>query len=157
MKKPNDISDISSKLIKIGSSKWKSHTAFKFNQCATHEIFPDKLKTAIVYPFHKINSKHHGSNCRPIFILPVFSKKYNWLTEYIDIHTILYEKQFIFQKDKFTQHVQETNQSSASAASYEERILTVISEMSQFIQDSFCFSFCTALGLATIFVCLLCK
>ena len=28
--------------------------------------------------------------------------------------------------------------------------------MSYFIQDSFCFSFCTALGITTIFVCLLC-
>ena len=35
MKKLNVIYDISSKLIKIGATKWKSHTSFKFNQCAT--------------------------------------------------------------------------------------------------------------------------
>ena len=97
MKKLNDIYDISSKLIKIGATKWKSHIEFKFNQCATHEMFPDKLKTAIVYPFHKTNSKRHGSYCRPIFILPIFSiifgkAIYNWLTEYFDIHKVLYEK-----------------------------------------------------------------
>ena len=53
--------------------------------------------------------------------------------------------------------MQETNQSTASAAGYQERILTVIQEIFQFTQDSFCFSFSTALGLATIFVCLLYK
>ena len=51
--------------------------------------------------------------------------------------------------------MQETKQSTASAASYQERILIVIQEIFQFTQDSFSFSFITVLGLAIIFVCLL--
>ena len=43
MKKANDNCGISPRLIKIGASKLKSHTAFLFNQCLTHGIFADKL------------------------------------------------------------------------------------------------------------------
>ena len=58
MKKAYDKYGISPKLIKIGASKLKLHVAFIFNQCLTHGTFPYKLKTAIVYPIHKRNSKH---------------------------------------------------------------------------------------------------
>ena len=58
MKKANDIYGISLKLTKTGASKLKLHMTFTFNQCLIHGIFPDKLKTAIVYPIQKGNSKH---------------------------------------------------------------------------------------------------
>ena len=58
MKKANDIHGISPKHLKTGASNLKSHIAFIFNQCLIHRVFPDKLKTAIVYPIHKGNSKH---------------------------------------------------------------------------------------------------
>ena len=74
MKKANDNYGISPKLIKIGASKLKLHVAFIFNQCLTHGIFPYKLKTAIVYPIHKRNSKHQCSNYRPISILLILSR-----------------------------------------------------------------------------------
>ena len=53
-----DIYGISLKLTKTGASKLKLHMTFTFNQCLIHGIFPDKLKTAIVYPIQKGNSKH---------------------------------------------------------------------------------------------------
>ena len=62
MKKANDIYGISTELIRIGASKLKLHIAFIFNQCLTHGVFPDKLKTATAYPIHKGNSKHQCSN-----------------------------------------------------------------------------------------------
>ena len=40
------------KIFKIGASKLKSRTAFIFNQCLIHGVFPDKLKFAIVYSIH---------------------------------------------------------------------------------------------------------
>ena len=109
MKKVNDIYGISLTLIKIGNSKLKSHIAFIFNQCLIHGILPDKLKTTIVYPIHKGNSKHQCSNYRPISILPVLSKifeklMYCRLIEFLDKHKILYKKPFTFQKGKSTRH-----------------------------------------------------
>ena len=62
MKKANDIYGISTKLFKIGASKLKLHIALVFNQCLIHGVFPDKLKTATVYPIHKGNSTHQCSN-----------------------------------------------------------------------------------------------
>ena len=72
--KGNRIYDISPKLIKIGVSRLKFHIAFIFNECLTHGIFSDILKTVIVYPIHKGESKHQFSKYRPISILPILSK-----------------------------------------------------------------------------------
>ena len=58
IKKANDIYGIFPNLIKIGASKLKSYIAFIVRQCLIHGMFPDKLKTAIVYPIHKRNTKH---------------------------------------------------------------------------------------------------
>ena len=109
MKKANDIYGISPKLFKIGASNLKSHIAFIFNQYLIHGVFPDKLRTAIVYPIHKGNSKHQCSNYQQISILPILSKiseklMYSRLIEFNDKHKILYKKQFGFQTGKSTQH-----------------------------------------------------
>ena len=44
------------------------------NESFRHGVFPDNLKVGMVYPIHKGDSEMVCSNCRPISILPLFSK-----------------------------------------------------------------------------------
>ena len=71
-------------------------------------IFPEKLKTAFIYPIYKGKSKFDCSNYRPICILSLLSKIYEKLMHtrlmgFINKH-ITYKHQYGFQKSKSTEH-----------------------------------------------------
>ena len=72
-------------------------------------IVPDKLKSAVIYPIHKGETKMLCSNYRPISILPIFNKileklMHKRLTSFLDRHNILYTHQYGFQRGKSTDH-----------------------------------------------------
>ena len=60
------------------------------------------LKIAKVTPIYKANESNNTSNCKPISVLPCFSKilerlMYNHLYKHLKENNIIYEKQFGFQ------------------------------------------------------------
>ena len=71
--------------------------------------FPDKLKIAKITPLFKSGETDLLNNYRPISVLPVFSKileriMYNRVYKHISDNSLLYEKQFGFQKECSTEH-----------------------------------------------------
>ena len=71
--------------------------------------FPDGLKLAKVLPIYKSEDEQLVQNYRPISVLPFFSKIFeklvsNYLIDFIDNHSILYNKQFGFRKFHSTSH-----------------------------------------------------
>ena len=73
-KNTNDVYDISTKLVKLGSKSISKILVHIFNHSLRHGIFPEKLKIAYIIPIHKGESKTCLNNYRPISILPDFSK-----------------------------------------------------------------------------------
>ena len=72
--------------------------------------FPHRLKIVRVIPLYKAGDPANISNCRPISVLPCFSKMlerimYSRLYKYLTTEKILYPKQFGFQRDHSTEHV----------------------------------------------------
>jgi len=72
-------------------------------------VFPESLKIAKVIPAFKAGDPTLFSNYRPISILPAFSKlfekvmyMYNQLTNFLNLHNILYSKQFGFHNNHST-------------------------------------------------------
>ena len=71
--------------------------------------FPDEMKLANILPIYKSENEQLVQNYTPISVLPYFSKIYerviyNHIIDYIDDHTILYDKQFGFRKGHSTSH-----------------------------------------------------
>ena len=70
-------------------------------------VFPESLKIAKVIPVFKADDPTLFSNYRPISILPAFSKlfekvMYNRLINFLNLHNILYSKQFGFRNNRST-------------------------------------------------------
>ena len=70
----------------------------------------DALKIALVTPVYKENDKHTFSNCRPISVLPCFSKilerlMYKKAIRFFNKHHFLSRYQYGFRAGHFTQHV----------------------------------------------------
>ena len=73
------------------------------------EIFPDKLKIAKLSPIFKNGKKYLLTNCRPISVVPCFSKileriMYDRLYNYLTENKILFKKQFGFRSGHSTDH-----------------------------------------------------
>ena len=72
-------------------------------------VVPDKFKLARVIPVYKTGSRTNLNNYRPISLLPIFNKilesiMLKRLTKFIDIHKIIYNKQFGFRSNHSTEH-----------------------------------------------------
>ena len=70
-------------------------------------VFPESLKIAKLIPVFKADNPTLFSNYRPISILPAFSKlfekvMYNRLINFLNLHNILYSKQFGFRNNRST-------------------------------------------------------
>ena len=70
-------------------------------------VFPESLKIATVIPVFKVDDTILFSNHGPISILPAFSKlfekvMYNRLINFLNLHNILYSKQFRFRNNHST-------------------------------------------------------
>ena len=73
------------------------------------EVFPEKLKLAKVIHIFKFGKNELLPNCRPISVLPCFSKileriMYNRFYEYLTKNNLLFDKQFGFRKGHSTEH-----------------------------------------------------
>ena len=80
-----------------------------FNLSLQFCIFPDNLKIASVTTLSKGDENYELGNYRPLSVLPCLSKimekiKYNRLCKYLSQNSILYKKQFRFQKGHSTDH-----------------------------------------------------
>ena len=80
-----------------------------FNLSLQTGIFPDKLTIVRVTPLFKGGGNYELGNCRPISVLPCFSKilekiMYNRFYKYLTDNSILYKKQFGFQEGHSTEH-----------------------------------------------------
>ena len=70
------------------------------NLSLSTDVFPVSLKIAKVIPVFKADDPTLFSNYRSISILPAFSKifekdMFNRQTEFLNLHNILYSKQFL--------------------------------------------------------------
>ena len=79
-----------------------------FTASFCERIAPDNLKSAVIYPIRKGETKILCSNYRPISILHIFSKileklMHKRLTSFLDRY-ILYKHQYSFQRGKSTDH-----------------------------------------------------
>jgi hypothetical protein len=106
--KAADIYGISTKMIKEGGPVMVEIITKLFNMSIAQGKFPDALKNAKVIPIHKDDSRSEMSNYRPISLLPTLSKiieklMYARLISFFTKHNILYENQFGFQSNMFTE------------------------------------------------------
>ena len=108
-RKASDIYGISPKLVKLSFERIKKILSQIFAASFHKGIVPDKLKSALIYPIHKGETKMLCSNYRPISILSIFSKileklLHKRLTSFLDRYDILYKHQYGFQRGKPTEH-----------------------------------------------------
>ena len=78
-----------------------------FNLLIEKDVFPGDLKTARLTPIYKSEDNSEVSNCRPISVLPCFSKILERMMDnrlYKDLmeNNVLYSKQFGFQNGHST-------------------------------------------------------
>ena len=78
------------------------------NTSLSTSVFPESLNIARVIPVFKADDPTLFSNYRPISIFPAFSKLfekvilYNRLIHFLNLHNILYSKQFGFRNNHST-------------------------------------------------------
>lgn len=65
---------ITSKTIKNCSDQLAGPLSMIFNKSMEEDIVPDDLNIAKIIPVYKSADKKTNSNCRPISVLPAFSK-----------------------------------------------------------------------------------
>ena len=76
-----------------------------FTASFCEDIVPEKLKSAVIYPIHKDETKMLRSSYRFISILPIFSKIFEKLrTLFLSRYNILHKHQYGFQRGKSTDH-----------------------------------------------------
>ena len=102
--------NISSNVVNETSDIFFTPLKYIFNLSFQQGIFPENLKIAKVSPVYKKDEEFLLTNYRPTSVLPCFSKlleriMYNRLFKYLSENSILYKKQFGFQKSHSTEHV----------------------------------------------------
>ena len=95
--------EISLKLLKRCSSEFSKPLSHICNHSLIAEVFPQRLKHAIVKPLFKNSNKSIPSNYRPISLLTSFSKvfekvMYSRLINYFNSNNIITPSQFGFRK-----------------------------------------------------------
>jgi hypothetical protein len=100
--------EITSKILKSCASIISFPLSYICNYSLHTGIFPDHLKIAVVKPLHKKGDKSNISNCRPILLLPIFSKAfekamYNRLNHHLYTNNILVPEQRAFRKGMSTE------------------------------------------------------
>ena len=96
------VDDISYNIIKKCFGVLCKPLVYRFQLSLDKDVFSDDVKIAKVTAIHKDGNSSDISNCRPISVLPCFSKflerlMCNRICKYLKENNILYEKQFGFQ------------------------------------------------------------
>ena len=107
--KASGYDDINSTVIKSSYDQLFSPLFHICNISLKYGCFPDKMKIAKIKPLFKADETELVSNYRPISVLPVFSKlleriMYNRIYDHVTTNSLLYEKQFGFQKQSSTEY-----------------------------------------------------
>ena len=105
--KCDDTYDIPVKILKLSKNVTAPTLCYLINNCINKGVFPSALKIAKVLPIYKGSDRDIASNCRPIFILPHFSKIFEKilkrnLSDFINKYKIISENQYGFQENKST-------------------------------------------------------
>ena len=98
-----DVYGISNNFLKLHKNSLTPKLTLLINNCLDNGIFPDCLKISVVTPIHKKGSKTDMSNYRPISILPVFSKVFEYvlkrrLENHLDSNQVMSNNQFGYTK-----------------------------------------------------------
>ena len=85
----------------------KHSLLYILNLSLLHGVFPNELKIAKVLPLFKSDDPMKFNNYRPVSLLSILSKifekaMYSRLVNFLEMHKILYEKQFGFRKKRST-------------------------------------------------------
>ena len=99
---------IATKILKINAPFISSLLSYIFNKSMISGIFPTRLKYATIKPIFKNGDKKNVANCRPISILPSFSKilekiMYIRLMNHLETNNILAVEQFGFRTSSSTE------------------------------------------------------
>ena len=101
--------NISSSVVNEISNIFFTPLKYIFNLSLQQRIFSENLKIGKVSPIYKKDEEFLLTNCRPISVLPCFSKLLerimcNRLFKYLSENSILYQKQFGIQTSHCTEH-----------------------------------------------------
>ena len=96
-------------ILKIAAPIIVPHIVSIFNLSFETGIFPDLMKLAKVVPIFKSGCNLLVTNYRPISLLPILSKIFERIVHkqlyaFLELHSVIYESQFGFQKNKSTLH-----------------------------------------------------
>ena len=102
-----DAYDVPVKLIKCIGSSLKESLTDLINESFSSGVYPTMLKYAQVVHVYKGKSQLEVTNYRPISLLPIFNKIFEKLMharliKFLDMHKIIFNHQFGFQKNKST-------------------------------------------------------
>ena len=105
--KAPDAYDVPVKLIKCIGNSFKEPLTDLINESFSSGVYPTMLKYAKVVPVYKGKSQLEVTNYRPISLLPIFNKIFEKLMharliKFLDMHKIIFNHQFGFQKNKST-------------------------------------------------------
>jgi hypothetical protein len=103
-----DAYGLSNYFVKLHKKHLISNLTTLINECMKSQTFPDCLKVAIVKPIFKNGDKSEVSNYRPISILPIFSKIFEYvlkrrLEDYVYANNIMSKTQFGYTKGSNTE------------------------------------------------------
>ena len=108
-KKSSGPCSVPTKLLKLSANELSIPLSDICNSSFREGSFPNKNKLAKIIPVHKKGSTKDVNNYRPISLLSIFGKimeklMATRLTNYLEIHNIIYENQFGFRAGFSTTH-----------------------------------------------------
>lgn len=102
-----DLFYLNSKIVKLSANYISEVLQHIFNVCVDESIFPNVLKLSKIIPIHKKGSKTSYDSYRPISLVPVLSKVFEYLisdqlTSYFEENCLFSSRQFGFRVGKNT-------------------------------------------------------
>ena len=103
-----DIYGMSNHFVKLHKGSLTKNITRLINDALRCNDFPDCLKIGLVNPIHKNGSKTEMANYRPITILPIFSKIFEYvikrrLEDHLQMNNIICDSQFGYTKNSNTE------------------------------------------------------
>jgi hypothetical protein len=103
-----DAYGLSNYFVKLHKKSLLRNLTSLINNCIRDNVFPDCLKIGIISPIHKSGNKMDVSNYRPITVLPIFSKIFEYvikrrLEDHLEANKVLSNNQFGYTKHSNTE------------------------------------------------------